>query len=222
MAYMYNTVTVYRYKCQLCGTESSANTQNEIIRCNVCGVYLCGLCNHHNFCGNHWNALDNSMKPPMIQIEHDTKNEKKNAIILFALGLPIVLVGFIGGIIGIALSDNMEFFFLPFLLFFPLLILLVLNFVRKLQITSRSSKKQREFLELNNINLQALAQIPSGPAKGIQQPVYMVQNPVQPNISAPTQIYSPNYAEETIYCSHCGKPNRKTAKFCDECGSSLK
>jgi len=212
---------MFRYKCQLCGTESQANGQNSIMRCNVCGIYLCDLCNHHNFCGNHWNAIPDSIKPMLIQIEQDAKNDKKKAIITFALGLPLLMVGFIGGVIGFALSDMMELFFLPFLFFFPLLMLIIFNFVKKLQVYAKSSKKQREFLDLNNINITAMTQIPSGPARGIQQPVYIVQNPV-PNINPPTMINpSQNTNEEQIYCSRCGKPNRKTASFCDECGGKL-
>ena len=71
------------YHCKFCGRETTVSTNKSIIKCPVCGNYLCPSCSHYNFCENHWNALRETIKHGLKKIGDRAEYERKHAKIIF-------------------------------------------------------------------------------------------------------------------------------------------
>ena len=57
----------YFIRCDLCGYLFPERNKTK---CLVCGKVLCSSCQHHKFCGNHWDALPPTIKHDFMVHRH--------------------------------------------------------------------------------------------------------------------------------------------------------
>ncbi len=50
------------YDCGICGIKAHADADWPLPQCKICKKSLCRKCNNHQYCTQHWQALDQAKK----------------------------------------------------------------------------------------------------------------------------------------------------------------